>query len=187
MASGTTLGVNLVTPRGVVAHTDADSVQAPGELGNWLRQRSRWSKGHVQTLLVHTRHPLRLARRLGLGGSLALAFVVGGVLVPLLSVPFWLLTTLWFLADPGWLRDVFGGAVFHIAVAGALAGTVGALLLAVAGTLQRGYFASVRYALLAPLSWGLVALAAWRGVSQLPTRPHHWEKTTHGTGGAEAA
>jgi F-type H+-transporting ATPase subunit epsilon len=35
MAAGlsTILGVNLVTPRGVVAHTDADSVQAPGELG----------------------------------------------------------------------------------------------------------------------------------------------------------
>jgi F-type H+-transporting ATPase subunit epsilon len=29
------LAVNLVTPRGVVAHTDADSVQAPGELGEF--------------------------------------------------------------------------------------------------------------------------------------------------------
>jgi ATP synthase F1 epsilon subunit len=37
MASGlsTILGVNLVTPRGVVAHTDADSVQAPGEAGEF--------------------------------------------------------------------------------------------------------------------------------------------------------
>ena len=37
MATGfpTFLGVNLVTPRGVVAHTDADSVQAPGELGEF--------------------------------------------------------------------------------------------------------------------------------------------------------
>ena len=37
MASGfpTFLGINLVTPRGVVAHTDADSVQAPGELGEF--------------------------------------------------------------------------------------------------------------------------------------------------------
>lgn len=35
MALGTILGVNLVTPRGVVAHTDADSVQAPGELGEF--------------------------------------------------------------------------------------------------------------------------------------------------------
>jgi len=31
----TILGVNLVTPRGVVAHTNADSVQAPGELGEF--------------------------------------------------------------------------------------------------------------------------------------------------------
>jgi len=35
MALPTILGVNLVTPRGVVAHTDADSVQAPGELGEF--------------------------------------------------------------------------------------------------------------------------------------------------------
>lgn len=37
MAAGlpTILGVNLVTPRGVVAHGDADSVQAPGELGEF--------------------------------------------------------------------------------------------------------------------------------------------------------
>ena len=33
MALSTFLGVNLVTPKGVVAHTDTDSVQAPGELG----------------------------------------------------------------------------------------------------------------------------------------------------------
>src|SRR3954465_4116556 len=29
------LKVNVVTPRGVVAHTEADSVQAPGELGEF--------------------------------------------------------------------------------------------------------------------------------------------------------
>ncbi|HVK86493.1 MAG TPA: ATP synthase F1 subunit epsilon [Kofleriaceae bacterium] len=35
MSLGTILGVNLVTPKGVVAHTEADSVQAPGELGEF--------------------------------------------------------------------------------------------------------------------------------------------------------
>jgi F-type H+-transporting ATPase subunit epsilon len=35
MALSTFLGVNLVTPRGVVAHTDTDSVQAPGEIGEF--------------------------------------------------------------------------------------------------------------------------------------------------------
>jgi len=34
MAAGN-LAINLVTPKGVVAHTDADSVQAPGELGEF--------------------------------------------------------------------------------------------------------------------------------------------------------
>ena len=35
MSAGAFLGVNLVTPRGVVAHTNTDSVQAPGELGEF--------------------------------------------------------------------------------------------------------------------------------------------------------
>lgn len=37
MAGGlnTILQVNLVTPKGVIAHTEADSVQAPGELGEF--------------------------------------------------------------------------------------------------------------------------------------------------------
>ena len=33
--AGNFLGVNLVTPKGVVAHTETDSVQAPGELGEF--------------------------------------------------------------------------------------------------------------------------------------------------------
>ena len=31
-------------------------------LSNWIRQRSRWIKGYIQTWLVHMRHPLRLLR-----------------------------------------------------------------------------------------------------------------------------
>ncbi|MDB4957322.1 MAG: synthase epsilon subunit [Myxococcales bacterium] len=35
MATATFLGVNLVTPKGVVAHTETDSVAAPGEQGEF--------------------------------------------------------------------------------------------------------------------------------------------------------
>src|SRR5262245_5021155 len=45
MASSSFLAVNLVTPRGVVAHTDTDSVQAPGELGEF-----QLLPGHVPLL-----------------------------------------------------------------------------------------------------------------------------------------
>ena len=60
----TFLGVNLVTPRGVVAHTDTDSVQAPGELGEF-----ELLPGHVPlltalrpgVLTIGTRTPVRYA------------------------------------------------------------------------------------------------------------------------------
>ena len=66
MAGGlpTFLGVNLVTPRGVVAHTDTDSVQAPGELGEF-----ELLPGHVPlltalrpgVLTIGTKNPARYA------------------------------------------------------------------------------------------------------------------------------
>ncbi len=37
--------------------------EAPASLGPWLRQRSRWLKGHMQTWLVHMRDPVGLWRR----------------------------------------------------------------------------------------------------------------------------
>ena len=178
------LGVRLHKAGLRTALLDSTTLEeAPGELGNWVRQRSRWSKGHVQTLLVHLRHPARLAQRVGFGGTIAFLGVVGSVLVPLLAAPFWVLTTLWFLTGPSWLGDVFGPVIFHLAALGALVGTVGAVLLAVAGALQRAQFGAVRYALISPLAWGLVSVAAWRGVLQLPARAHLWEKTDHGLAG----
>ena len=34
--------------------------EANSDLGNWIRQRSRWIKGYIQTYLVHMRNPLLL-------------------------------------------------------------------------------------------------------------------------------
>ena len=45
MALSTFLGVNLVTPKGVVAHSDTDSLSAPGELGEF-----QLLPGHVPLL-----------------------------------------------------------------------------------------------------------------------------------------
>ena len=157
--------------------------EAPVIPATWVRQRTRWSKGHLQTLLVHLRHPGRLVRRLGVRGTAAFLATTGAVLVPLVSPVFWLLTTLWFLTTPDWLHDVFGGAVFQIAAVALLAGTAAAILLAVGGMLQRGLFGGVRHALLVPLAWGLVAFATWRALAQLPARAHEWEKTDHGAAG----
>ena len=61
------------------------------------------------------------------------------------------------------------------------------MYLNVAGSVQRGYFDLAKYALLSPLYWGLMSIAAWKGFIQLFYQPFYWEKTVHGLRPAEAA
>ena len=55
--------------------------------GNWLRQRTRWLKGWMQTYCVHMRQPLRLLRELGLRGFLAFQGHFAGIIVAALVHP----------------------------------------------------------------------------------------------------
>ena len=50
----------------------------------------------------------------------------------------------------------------------------------VAGSLRRGYYELVKWALLSPLYWALMSVGAYKGLFQLVYRPHYWEKTVHG-------
>ena len=70
--------------------------EANSELYNWIRQRSRWVKGYIQTHLVYMRHPLRTMRRLGPWGFFGFLFAVGGLALMLLLNPiFWLAAGTW--------------------------------------------------------------------------------------------
>ena len=51
---------------GIIRSTTEE--EANCELNNWLRQRSRWIKGWIQTYFVRMRRPLALYRALGLRG-----------------------------------------------------------------------------------------------------------------------
>ena len=66
--------------------------EANSQLGNWLRQRSRWVKGFAQTHLVHYRHPFQTVRRLGWRGAFGGYLAVGGsVLMMLTNLIYWLI------------------------------------------------------------------------------------------------
>jgi len=59
---------------------------------NWVRQRSRWVKGYIQTHLVHMRNPVRAFWRLGFAGMLGFLTSVGGLSLMLILNPiFWLI------------------------------------------------------------------------------------------------
>ena len=79
---------------GVVDSTTFE--EASCRVGQWIRQRSRWMKGYMQTLLVHTRRPLHLIRKAGLLGFLGFVFFIGGtVLAGLLNPVFWVVYAIW--------------------------------------------------------------------------------------------
>jgi glycosyltransferase XagB len=64
--------------------------EANSRVGNWIRQRSRWVKGYLQTHLTHMRHPLRTLWQLRPWGMFNFLNSVGGLSLMLLLNPiFW--------------------------------------------------------------------------------------------------
>jgi hypothetical protein len=69
---------------GVVNSTTYE--EANNDYRNWIRQRSRWIKGYMQTALVHTRHPLSLVRVAGLRATLGFLLLIAGTPLTFLLV-----------------------------------------------------------------------------------------------------
>ena len=155
--------------------------EATNDFGNWLRQRSRWLKGYMQTWLVHMRSPRMLLRNAGLGGFVGFQLFIGGTFLSALVSPF-----LWAIFV---LSNIFGLSLFHAPLVGVMAHiSVLCLLtgnglfayLAMLAPFRRGWLELSPYGLTAPVYWLLVSLAGARAVWQLFSNPWHWEKTAHG-------
>ena len=55
--------------------------------------------------------------------------------------------------------------------------------IGVAACIKRNYYFLIPAALLMPLYWLMISLAAWKGFWQIFTKPFYWEKTRHGLTG----
>jgi cellulose synthase/poly-beta-1,6-N-acetylglucosamine synthase-like glycosyltransferase len=176
------LGVRLFSQGFATAVLDSTTYEeANPAVGNWIRQRSRWIKGYAQTWLVHMRHPLHLARALGPRGFFGFQALVGGtVLVLLLNPLYWALTAVWFATHWAAIEPLFPAPVFYLGGLALYVGNFTFIYLAALGAEGRGHHWLVKYALLSPLYWALMSIAAWKGVVQLLYAPSYWEKTRHG-------
>lgn len=149
--------------------------EANCRLGNWLRQRSRWMKGYMQTWLVHMRDSRSFTRACGLRGVLALHFFVAGNFFGALLAP-----ALVMLAAAAHVAGArLPASVVALGLAALLAGNLLIAALAAAAPARRGWVSLLPYAVLSPLYWQLASIAAWMGLVDLFARPHHWEKTRH--------
>lgn len=175
------LGIRLHKAGYTTAMLDSTTLEeANSDLNNWINQRSRWIKGYFQTYLVHMRNPFGLVRSIGLKSFISFQLVIGGTFIFLLNPIFWALTTVFFFTEAGFIRQLFPSFIFYAAAFQLFIGNFVFMYLNVAGSVQRGYFDLAKYALLSPLYWGLMSIAAWKGFLQLFYAPFYWEKTVHG-------
>ena len=153
----------------------------PGELENWLPQRTRWLKGYMQTWGVHTRRPWRLGGR----GAAALILTIGaGLASAALHGPAtaWLTATVLVALVAGLPPEVPA-----LAAAVTVLGAASAWLSCFIGARRAGVPYGPWDMATAPLYWGLLSLAFGHAVWRLARCPFQWDKTRHRPDLPEAA
>jgi len=150
-------------------------------LPNWIRQRSRWLKGWMQTYVVRMRHPLRTLFALGPAGFLVLQIVTGGFLLSALAHPIFYILLLWIFVTGVAPTDTLGPLVMGLLnVSVLLLGFSSAMIAGLVGANARGLTGLAGHALTMPLYWLLISAGAFKALLQLFFKPHYWEKTDHG-------
>ncbi len=184
------LGIRLARFGYRVRALESDtSEEAPHELKNWFRQRVRWQKGWLQTLIVHSRQPGLFRRDLGPSRAFAATTLIGGAIVGCLFWPVFAFLTLWralTVGDDGALapaREMIDVFTYILALAGAW--TI-ALPASIAARL-RGSRVSLRSFALMPVYYMLVCAATWAAMVHLAMWPYYWGKTDHGRSRARPA
>ncbi len=155
--------------------------EANCQMPNWIRQRSRWLKGWMQTYIVRMRTPLRTYSALGPMGFLTLQVVTGGFLLSALAHPLFYVLLLWIFMTGITPMNGIGALVMGLLNISVLFVGFGAAMLAgLVGAQARGLFGLGTHVLTMPAYWLLISAGAYKALLQLLFKPHYWEKTVHG-------
>jgi glycosyltransferase XagB len=155
--------------------------EANRKFGNWIRQRSRWIKGYMQTVLVHARAPWSLVREVGLRQAAGFALLIAGTPLSFLFVlPLWVLFAVSLVLPRHFLATLYPGWALWIGVFNLLVGNALMIYVCMMGAFLRQRYGLVLWALLNPVYWLLHSVASYKALWQLIVKPHYWEKTTHG-------
>ena len=155
--------------------------EANSKLSNWIRQRSRWIKGYMQTWLVYTRKPIKMIKEAGLKGFLSFNLLVGGTPLTFLVNPIlWVIFILWVLTRTELIEPIFPPEVYYLAIINLTIGNFLVIYLNLLPIFKRKLYRLLPYAFLNPAYWILHSIAAYKALWQLFSKPFYWEKTDHG-------
>ncbi len=165
---------------GVIRSTTYE--EANSRLGNWLRQRSRWVKGYMQTFLVHNRYPAKALKTMGLRQWLGYNFLIGGTPALFLLNPIMWCLFLYYIAigAPILAPHSMPELLWYVSAINLVLGNTVAICLNLMAVVPRKWYHLAPYSLLSPVYWLLQSMGAYKALWQLITKPSYWEKTEHG-------
>lgn len=157
--------------------------EANSKVGNWIRQRSRWIKGYMQTYLVHNREVLSFAKKRKQHYPI-FHLLIGGKIAFILINPFlWVATlayfTLYAYVGPT-IESLYPAYVFYIAMVSLVFGNFLFFYYYMIALAKREQVSLMKYSLLIPVYWGMISVAGFVALYQLFFKPFYWEKTVHG-------
>lgn len=157
--------------------------EANSSWGNWVRQRSRWLKGYMQTYLVHMRNPFEFIRNHG-WHAFVFQLIIGARISFMLINPILWATTISYFAFYAYvgptIEEIFPSVIFYMAVFSLLVGNFSYIYNYMIGAVKREQYSLVKFVYLIPVYWLFASYAAAVAVYQLIVKPHYWEKTLHG-------
>ncbi len=155
--------------------------EANNEPFNWIRQRSRWIKGYMQTYLVHMRNPVALWKKLGWKGFLGFSFFIGATPLTFLVYPFLLAIFFSYLIfDLSSIRSLFPDWVLFMSIFNLMVGNLLMIYINMMAVFKRRFYELILFAIANPIYWLMHSAAAFMGLYQLIVKPFYWEKTDHG-------
>jgi cellulose synthase/poly-beta-1,6-N-acetylglucosamine synthase-like glycosyltransferase len=155
--------------------------EANSDFVNWVKQRSRWYKGYLQTFLIHLRSPRELTREIGPKGVGHLCAFVGSTpILATLNPIFWIMTIVWFVVQPEFLREIFPAPVYYVGLTLWAFGNFLLWYLTILTARHTEREGLVLAAILVPIYWVMMSVAALKAAWQLVVTPSFWEKTAHG-------
>ena len=155
--------------------------EANNEMFNWVRQRSRWIKGYMQTHLVHMRNPVALWKKLGWKGFLGFNFFIGATPITFLIYPLLLVIFFFYVVfDLDTIRTFFPDWVLFMSIVNLMVGNILMIYVNMMAVFKRRYYELILFAVANPVYWLLHSWAAYKGLYQLIVKPFYWEKTNHG-------
>ncbi len=155
--------------------------EAPPRLWPWIKQRTRWLKGWMQTVLVHSRNPMHFISDLGYKNAFAFHLLMTSIIISVLIHPFFLAFSFWQILNLSTLStSSIDGLLITTSIFNLVGGytTYGLLAYAVLENSRYAYVSKLLFSL--PLYWLLISITGWRALVHLIVKPHKWEKTPHG-------